>query len=523
MLAIPRAPAAQQTKGQGELEEAAVQALKAGDYERARELFREVLVRVTESGDSARVYFYLGLTDQQTALASGGEPRELVDRAAQNYQRALELRPDFSAALNNLAQLYARFGPDERAGELYARAVAVHEGDPRQAFYAANYADFLADQGMWKAASEYYTRALESSPSDPETRRRLLEVYARSDPKMAVRHLWEGIQLGAVNQTLQGALELLATEHRDKTEVLTIVVVALSEQYYEPSTFGATDTGERLRSLSDDPEVGAGIAQILLLHEGNDLEPQSYGWWAARGDIFEDPAFGMWPRDGFRQLIRSLGDRYRESGSLERAWRYYELSATLELEDPDPEAFLGIVDIALATGHLDSLEVFAERYVPTLFFGKHQAYKRSRYPEIYSYHRSLGVLFAHLERWGNSWTPASAIFQLEHALCAAWFHNTGETPPELPCGYDVGPGHEDVAEPVLVEPRVMESLAAAYKATDQADALPGIALSTAAMYVDQAEAETALGLLRVLEGRQLPPSARALYEELRAAAMRNKG
>ncbi len=518
-LAMTTVPVATTTLAAQEIpggpEQEAVFALRSGDFDRARELFREVLNEARQAEDSARLYFYLGLADQQEALASESA-EALLESAARNYERALELRRDFGASLNNLAQLYSQAGARDTAMELYARAAGLD--DPRQAFYATNYANFLADAGMWQEASWYYAQAVEAQPENQQARQMLIVAYARHDPRQAVRELWDSVNRGMVNQALEGALELLGdADFDEKEQVLTIVAVTLGKSYYDPIAFLSGSAAERLSDVVDRRDIGEGAAGILRLHEGEDLDPGGYRWWGERGLITQDPEVGVWPRDGFRELIRSLGDRYRKAGAtappsmrrlaLQQAERYYTLSTLLSDEEPDPDAFLRIADIAIETGRIAELEKLAERYVPKLFYGKGEAYKRSQYRKIYRYHRALGVIYSHLKRWGNSHTPTSAIFQFEHALRAAQVHNS-----EL--------RHEESGELLIVEPRLIVLLGEAYDSTGQPDKIFDPALETAEMYIAADDKDAARAVLSVLEGRELPASVRRRSDALRELTLR---
>lgn len=87
---------------------------------------------------------------------------------------------------------------------------------------------------------------------------------------------------GSQKQGTETALELLLREDplqsRDadqlRQELLTVVAVGLSKQYYEPSSFAATPEGRSLRRLVADDAVGAQAAALLHLHL---LDPRKVG------------------------------------------------------------------------------------------------------------------------------------------------------------------------------------------------------------------------------------------------------
>src|SRR5688572_3959984 len=83
-------------------------ALGQRDYNAARQHFEKALATARQAGDQSRVadtLFYLGVTAQQSA-ASAADPAASLAAARGYYNEAVAIRPNFPAALNNLAEVY---------------------------------------------------------------------------------------------------------------------------------------------------------------------------------------------------------------------------------------------------------------------------------------------------------------------------------------------------------------------------------------------------------------------------------
>ena len=419
------------------------------DYEGTVARYKESLRLARQAGDKkaeADCFFYLGLTRQQQASAKGWGPeaQPSILEAEQYYKQALAIRPDSASTLNNLAQLYLRTGRKQEAEELLKKAVAL--GDSKQAFYAKNYGDLLTSDRDSQRAQQYYELAAKSQPENAEAHEKLVGSYLTVNPKGLGEYLWGLVKSGQVLRAQDTAISSLDKEGLDiptKEELLTIAAVSLSKQYYNPSKFADSATGSRLARFVEDPAIGPGVSQILLLHVGVSFEPSRYRWWGQRGKPDLDPPRGVWPRDGFRQLIRTLGRRFQRQKDAKLAEQYYLLSMRLDQQEVDPEASLVLADLYVAQGRIEDLTRMLEQYAPSLFHGKGIAYRRSQAEKIYEYHRTLGVIYSYLGRWGSSGEPASAIFQLNGAV---------EMARELGCS---------------PEPRIINFLAEAYRKTNQ--------------------------------------------------------
>ena len=187
-----------------------------------------------------------------------------------------------------------------------------------------------------------------------------------------------------------------------------------------------------------------------------------------------DPPRGIWPRDAFRGLIRSLGNWQQHSGSLSRAESFYRLSIDLNRREIDPIACLALADLYISQDRVSDVDRLMNQLGPELFYGKAAAYRGSQWQKIYEFHRTLGLLYSYLKRWGDSGNPASAIFQLEHAMQAAARLN------------------------VRPEPRLVDNLATAYENSTQFERGSSLRLRYAEEFIQEKDYISARELLAPL-------------------------
>ncbi len=108
------------------------------------------------------------LTDRERYITLGTYYRHAEyddDRAMAAYRTLLDLHPDETAALNNLAIIYGNQGDHERAEELYRRALAI---DTLGAMYHTNLISQLIAQGKLVAADSILATYSRRFPDHPE-------------------------------------------------------------------------------------------------------------------------------------------------------------------------------------------------------------------------------------------------------------------------------------------------------------------------------------------------------------------
>lgn len=124
-----------------------------------------------------------------------GEERADGDAAAARraYERALEIRPAYPDALNNLGNLAARDGRIAEARERFAAAVAI---DPRHANAQFNLGKALLAEGKPADALPHLELAVRSRHDDPLARERLAKaLFGVGRPADAIPHYQEVARL----------------------------------------------------------------------------------------------------------------------------------------------------------------------------------------------------------------------------------------------------------------------------------------------------------------------------------------
>jgi tetratricopeptide (TPR) repeat protein len=106
-----------------------------------------------------------------------------VGEAAQSFQAALALKPDYMDALYNMGNVSAALGQLDAARDYYERALRIY---PHFAPAHNNLANIHAYQGRMAEAIEHYERALELMPDYPRARENLNAARSMSEPGAAL-------------------------------------------------------------------------------------------------------------------------------------------------------------------------------------------------------------------------------------------------------------------------------------------------------------------------------------------------
>jgi len=386
--------------------------------------------------------FRAGLQAQKSAAAMAA-PNDALTAAAKDYESALALQPDYGPALNNLAQIYGKLGQEDLARQTFHRAIKA--GGAKQAFYTANFADFLTTQGGRAdiaRACDLYAEAAVAQPDNDALHQKLVDTCLSWSPKELTRYFWDLLSRGQVLQTQKYALRVLLDPSGlsvPKNELLAILAVCLSRQAYDPANYGQTVIGAKL-ATNHDAMIAEAIAALVKLHQPQTEDPTSpsYAWWRNEGNPFEPAPHGLWPREAFQKLALALGDRYR-AADPKRAEAYYQLAAFLRPEIPEPDALTRLAELYIESDKLDSLSQVMRAHEQEIFNGKAMAIRQVQWDKIYRFHSALGMIYSAMGRWGDSNDPHSAIYQLEHALNAEARRPPGSNVfQELPAGQKTG-------------------------------------------------------------------------------------
>ena len=478
------------------------EALGAGNNEEALEIFDKAFSLAADRATRDRLLFYRAVTYQRLAEDAGADRREgLLHRSAELYDAYLEAHPDSGSATNNLAKVYAALGWNHVAAEHFERAVET--GDDNQGLYLKNFAQFRDSTGDWEEARELYSQLIREQPLSPTLQKSVAERFAKAGVDELAGYLWQLLEAGNARQAATGALDVLASgdgSTEDRIELLTIICVALSRTPYSPTRFADLELARPLAGLGSDPGIGRGATDIAEVHDVEALNPERYRWWAEKAYEHQDPPRGVWPADGFRALIRSLGSRYQESGELRTAESYYRLAADLQPYEVDPAAVRDLTQLYIEEDQLPKVNNLTKEYENRLFQGKGGAYRNSRLRRIFEFHRTLGELYATIGRWGDSYDVDSAIFQLEHAQ---------EKSRELGERLD-----NELPERYRFTPNMVNMLATGYVATNQPSKSYELRVTEAERFKQQGDTEAVRKVLEPIKTQELPSQLRLRIERL---------
>jgi tetratricopeptide (TPR) repeat protein len=157
------------------------------DYPRAIRHFlaAEVIAGATDPEELSHLFYFQYGVACERALR--------YEDAAVQFERAIEIKPDFADALNYLGYMWAERATNlERAHELIERAVAV---EPNNAAYLDSLAWVLHQLGRSSEALPHQLRAVElEEQPDPTLLDHLGDIYQRLGRKEDARRAWRRAQ-----------------------------------------------------------------------------------------------------------------------------------------------------------------------------------------------------------------------------------------------------------------------------------------------------------------------------------------
>jgi len=104
------------------------------------------------------------------------EYRHLYDKAMNEYQKALEIKPDLLEAHSNIANLYFKMGKPQEAKRIYALVEKTAPGS-KAGELQNNIAAVYEVEGLWEEALNRYQRALQLDPKLNFTRFNIARIY----------------------------------------------------------------------------------------------------------------------------------------------------------------------------------------------------------------------------------------------------------------------------------------------------------------------------------------------------------
>jgi outer membrane protein OmpA-like peptidoglycan-associated protein len=432
-------------------EEVSDKVLGGGCLERTFESFLASQNNVPKESAKLQSQFFRAVSLQQCAAeASPTEQKRMLEEAEGLYTAFLISKPESAGAANNLAKVYEQLGKEGLAGEMYKRA-AEHES-PRTGIYLQNYAAYLDRTGQWNKASELYLKSVRELPLSNDEREQLASRFAEQGIDELLRFLWELIDFGGSRNVADMALEATAKatgeSAESRMELLAILTVGLSRWEFNETQYLEDGLHGQLLYLSGDPVIGKGISEVVKLYdltrrihslqgvgasiEGFDcgieslcqqLEPSQFPWWGGLTPHSQNPQRGIWPVNGFRALVRSLGEQmmiYAEENSDQDllsaeyyrfAESYLTLAAKLQTDEVDSAAVRGLVQLKFETEAEPDVEQVRAQYEPQV---EHSVDTLER-EGAFEYHKTLAEYYSYLNNEGDADAAKSALHQLQQA------------------------------------------------------------------------------------------------------------
>lgn len=246
-----------------------------GSYLEAEALFRQVL---TLHQDNAVDHINLG-----TALAGLSK----VDEAVDAYERALELSPEDSKALNGMALALVKRGDLGGAETALRRCIAAHPGDPQAHYHLGRVLMML---GKPARAEPHYRDALALKATHREAIEHLGDALAAQDQRAAAAASWRrALWIEPRNVPLRYHLAkhlILWGAHTEVVETLR-AGLELDADAYHLSTLLAWELASAPKDEIRDAAAAQRIATALYRRFPSDaaINHVLAATWAANGDF----------------------------------------------------------------------------------------------------------------------------------------------------------------------------------------------------------------------------------------------
>lgn len=173
----------------------AVSLLNEGKYKEAIEKFTEA---ITEDPENPIFYYYRGAAFEKT-----GD----LDKSMEDYQKSVELKPDFILPTANIGKIYAKKREHEKAIEFYKKAVELGDQDATNYY---NYGVCLMNLGKNEQAKEVLEKLIFLDENYSDAYYQLGIIYiGLGDSAKAKEFLQKFIDLDPENQNVSIAKEIL--------------------------------------------------------------------------------------------------------------------------------------------------------------------------------------------------------------------------------------------------------------------------------------------------------------------------
>lgn len=139
----------------------------AKQFAEAREVYQSALEAATDKADQAALHTLVGSCDMEM---------DRYQEALASFDKALALRPDYAAALNNSGICYRSLGEPAKARESYRKAIAA---DPKYPNAYSSLGTLLLLEGEFQESIDHFERALKLDNSLAITHGNLALAYAK--------------------------------------------------------------------------------------------------------------------------------------------------------------------------------------------------------------------------------------------------------------------------------------------------------------------------------------------------------
>ena len=406
-----------------------------GKLDKAENHFRTSLGQAREAEfveGKAQALFHLGLTLHARADQERDEVRRgsLLRAAKEAYLEACDLWPKNGPLWNNIAQV--EWDLDNRGGVAEAFEKAIEFGRQQKPFFELNLADYLLEHGQVDKAREIYVAHAYSGPEQQRAHESMMDLLRNTDRPSIAKFLWARLDAGGTLSVLDSALfelEQEGTPPQQCMEMLTVGVAALARFDLSPRRFPKTAVGRRLDALRTHAVVGDRVKSLFRITKDAEPDRGKYPLWLEHPDHslkWDTPELRA---PAFLSFIGAVANGWRKWKREKQAEDLYLFALDSGGWAPDPDILLALAELYIEQNRPDRLKFMVERFVPRAFAAKGAAYRSADLPKICKFHRALGTIYASLQQWGDGNTPASATFQLEHALEVwdRWVDDAGPT------------------------------------------------------------------------------------------------
>lgn len=405
--------------------------LKTGDIETSRTVFNSYVAAAPVA--SERATLSLSYANSLARAATALDQPVLLDEASTYLRYAFEngAQREQVVARNNYAAIALQQGriveglATLREGYTVARDLP---DDAARARYLFNFAKAVERHGPAESALTLYQEAYQADPRYVRAAEDGIDAAARAmDPPAAAGLLGDLIQNGqlvvaqAKFRTLIQQRDLAAEPNF--TEVVEVIYELFPAAQVTPELFAKQWQGilEENRSRLS-PGARARLDLVLRAYADGFptvfISPEArsrYTPWV--GDPTDSNAAAqVLARPS--QFLTGVGDIYANGGKFDHALALY--ATAWALDTSNLTAGLYAANLLLEySDRLDPRSRYMDEFIVNLFEGKGKAYLGDDLPNILRFHTILGTIFSEQERWGDSNTVRSAIFQWEHALRAS--------------------------------------------------------------------------------------------------------